>query len=249
MSARCIVSPIRLRAFGRTRMQPIRCISSFSSSPFFFTSFSPSASSSTSTSSASVSSSNSFSQGWHFEVLTPRAMVRIQEKDGELAKSKEKLKTAVADNERLRARALMSKTQAREEAIKQLARDVLEVKDELEQTIRGTRTYLELLSSSSSSSPEEQERQRREQVLVESFFQGVELSHKALLETMSRYGIEKMEPLGCMFDPEFHQGLSELEDATQAPGTVAAVLKDGYTLQGSVIRTAQVSTFKGPEEL
>jgi len=79
-------------------------------------------------------------------------------------------------------------------------------------------------------------------VLLESLCQGVELSHKALMSTLRRYGIEKMEPMGRMLDPELHQGLQEELEDSSTSGTITAVLKDGYTLQGSVLRSAQVST-------
>jgi len=229
MSGRALVSPT-FRSLSRTPLVPFPPLRST------FSTF---------------SSSNPFAtQGYHFEILTPHAIARLREKDSELARSKQSLKQAVADNERLRVRALTVKAQAKEQAMKRLAKDVLDVKDDLELALRGARMYIESLSGEGLREGlregGEEGRRRREEVLLESLYQGVELSHKALLSTLSRYGIEKMEPLGRKFDPDLHQGLQELEDASKAPGTVAAVLKDGYMLEGSVLRTAQVSTFREP---
>jgi molecular chaperone GrpE len=54
------------------------------------------------------------------------------------------------------------------------------------------------------------------------------------------------EPLGEKFDPHFHDGLLQVEDATKTPGTVGMVLKSGYKMHDRCLRAAQVGTVKAP---
>ncbi len=52
--------------------------------------------------------------------------------------------------------------------------------------------------------------------------------------------------MGQKMDPNLHNVLFSMEDATKAPGTISQVLKDGYTLHERVIRPADVGTVKAP---
>jgi molecular chaperone GrpE len=45
------------------------------------------------------------------------------------------------------------------------------------------------------------------------------------LQVFEKHGLERFNPVGEAFDPNQHQAVYEVDDATQAPGTVAVVLK------------------------
>ncbi len=70
--------------------------------------------------------------------------------------------------------------------------------------------------------------------------QGVTLTLRAFLETMKRYGVEPIPALGQPFDPALHEALVQIEDTNTAPGHVAQVLRTGYTVDGDLLRAAQV---------
>ncbi|MBH96315.1 MAG: nucleotide exchange factor GrpE [Gammaproteobacteria bacterium] len=74
--------------------------------------------------------------------------------------------------------------------------------------------------------------------------EGTQMTHKLLLDTISRHGVEPIDPAGEPFDPQQHQAMSAVESADQEPNTVMAVMQKGYTLEGRVIRAAMVVVTK-----
>ena len=74
--------------------------------------------------------------------------------------------------------------------------------------------------------------------------EGTQMTHKLLLDTISRHGVEPIDPAGEPFDPQQHQAMSMVESEDQEPNTVMAVMQKGYTLEGRVIRAAMVVVTK-----
>ncbi len=70
--------------------------------------------------------------------------------------------------------------------------------------------------------------------------EGTQMTHKLLLDTVSRHGVEAIDPAGERFDPQQHQAMSMVESEDQEPNTVTAVMQKGYKLEGRVIRAAMV---------
>ncbi len=70
--------------------------------------------------------------------------------------------------------------------------------------------------------------------------QGVELTLKSFLDTLSKYGVQVIDPAGEEFNPELHEAVGVI-DAPEIPsGHVAKVMQRGYTIDGRVIRPARV---------
>lgn len=70
--------------------------------------------------------------------------------------------------------------------------------------------------------------------------QGVTLTLRSFREAMKRYGVEPVSALGQPFDPTLHEALVQIEDENTAQGHVAQVLRTGYTIDGELLRAAQV---------
>lgn len=72
--------------------------------------------------------------------------------------------------------------------------------------------------------------------------QGVELTCKHYVETLSRHGVKEIPSMGLPFDPVVHQAVA-LVDAReeQAPNTVVAEHEKGYYLHDRVLRPAMVT--------
>lgn len=69
---------------------------------------------------------------------------------------------------------------------------------------------------------------------------GVEMVLGGLRETLSRHGVEAVEPKGEKFDPTRHEALStQPVDGTES-GVVVEVMQKGYTLGDQLIRPARV---------
>jgi len=70
--------------------------------------------------------------------------------------------------------------------------------------------------------------------------QGVELTLKAFLDTLSKYGVQIIDPAGEEFNPELHEAVGVINDPDTPGGHVAKVMQRGYTIDGRVIRPALV---------
>jgi molecular chaperone GrpE len=70
--------------------------------------------------------------------------------------------------------------------------------------------------------------------------QGVAVTLRAFLETMKRHGVEPISAKGRPFDPALHEAVAQIEDANTPSGHVAQVLQTGYTIDGDLLRPAQV---------
>jgi molecular chaperone GrpE len=74
--------------------------------------------------------------------------------------------------------------------------------------------------------------------------EGTQMTHKLLLDTAAKHGVEPINPVGEAFDPQEHQAMSMVESADHEPNTVMAVMQKGYKLEGRVIRAAMVLVTK-----
>ncbi|MES2625827.1 MAG: nucleotide exchange factor GrpE [Pseudomonadota bacterium] len=80
---------------------------------------------------------------------------------------------------------------------------------------------------------------------VKGLSEGVELTLKSFLETLTRFNIVQLNPLGEPFDPQMHQAITTLNNPNVVPNTVIEVMQKGYSLHGRVIRPAMVVVAKG----
>jgi len=69
---------------------------------------------------------------------------------------------------------------------------------------------------------------------------GVLLVFRSLRETLTRNGIETVDPKGEKFDPTLHEALSTQSVEGAEPGTVVEVMQKGYRLGEQLIRPARV---------
>jgi molecular chaperone GrpE len=69
---------------------------------------------------------------------------------------------------------------------------------------------------------------------------GVEMVLNGLRETLSRNGIEVVDPKGDKFDPNRHEALSTQPVEGSESGTVVEVMQKGYVLGEQLVRPARV---------
>ena len=73
---------------------------------------------------------------------------------------------------------------------------------------------------------------------------GVELTEAELVKVFAKFGISKMDIMGQVFDPNYHQVIQEVEDKTKPAGTIIAELQTGYMINGRILREAMVVVTK-----
>ena len=70
--------------------------------------------------------------------------------------------------------------------------------------------------------------------------QGVEMTHRLLLQTLFKYHVKPFDPTGDKFDPNLHEALYQAPVPGKEPGTVLQCQKIGYKIKDRVLRAAQV---------
>jgi molecular chaperone GrpE len=148
----------------------------------------------------------------------------------DLAEMKDRLLRALAEMENLRKRTDREIADSRAYAVTAFARDILNVADNMHRALGALDTEL------------------REKVDagVKGLLDGVELTERELMKVLEKHGVRKLEPLGQKFDPNRHQAMYEMPDASAAPGTVVQVVQAGYTIGDRVLRPALVAVAKSP---
>lgn len=83
---------------------------------------------------------------------------------------------------------------------------------------------------------------------IEQIKEGVDMTLNMFSSLLEKFDIEKINPEGDNFDPEFHQAMSLQETADAAPNSVIAVMQKGYSIAGRLLRPAMVVVAKAPSE-
>ena len=147
----------------------------------------------------------------------------IEQSLDDVEKHKDIAVRAKAESENIRRRAEREVSNASKFALERFAREVLAVVDSLEKA-------LEL--------PVEGEAQK-------SMHEGIQLTYKLLIDTLNKFSIEQISPLGDVFDPGLHEALVMQESEEHEPNSVMHVVQMGYSLNGRLIRPARVVVAKG----
>ncbi len=85
---------------------------------------------------------------------------------------------------------------------------------------------------------------------VESIRQGVELTHRSLMNLMSREGVSRIEADGQPFDPAWHEAVGTVpaQRVGKEPDTVVHVVRPGYRIGDRLLRPARVIVATAGEE-
>lgn len=75
---------------------------------------------------------------------------------------------------------------------------------------------------------------------VANVISGVEMIQKQLLESIRKNGVDIINSMDSIFDPNYHEAVQQLVDDSKPDQTVINELQKGYTLNGKVIRPATV---------
>lgn len=75
---------------------------------------------------------------------------------------------------------------------------------------------------------------------LSAFLKGVEMILAHLYEMLKEYGVKPIEAKGKLFDPNYHEALTQAENKELPEHTVMEELQKGYLMNDRVIRTAKV---------
>jgi molecular chaperone GrpE len=147
----------------------------------------------------------------------------------EVAESRDKMLRTLAEMENLRKRTSREVADARTYGITGFARDVLEIADNLQRALDAVPSEARAAADPG----------------LKALIEGVELTERSLLNALEKHGVRKLDPVGEKFDPNFHQAMFEVPDASVPAGTVVQVVQAGYLIGERVLRPALVAVSKG----
>ena len=147
----------------------------------------------------------------------------------EAAEARDKMLRTLAEMENLRKRTSREVSDARMYGITGFARDVLDIADNLQRALDAVPAEARATADPG----------------LTALIEGVELTERSLHNTLEKYGVKRLDPWGSRFDPNFHQAMFEVPDASVPSGTVVQVVQAGYTIGERVLRPALVGVSKG----
>lgn len=162
------------------------------------------------------------------EIAGPDAST-IAALEAEKSDLKDRLMRALADSENMRRRAERDVADARTYAVTNFARDMLTVADNIRRALE--------------TAPRSEEGQVAD--VFKPLIEGIELTERDLLATLTRHGVKLLRPEGQKFDPNMHQAMFEVPSTEVPSGTVVQVIQSGYAIADRVLRPALVGVAKG----
>ena len=141
----------------------------------------------------------------------------------EIAELKDAWLRARAETENVRRQGQADVARAHKYAIETFAKELLPVRDALEQTLAADAS-----------------------VSIETLKTGAELTLKSLDAAFARAQIAEIDPAGQKFDPHRHEAM-QVVPSHQPPNTVVTVFQKGYLMNDRVLRPALVTVSKAPD--
>ncbi len=152
---------------------------------------------------------------------------QLEVAESTLKEANDKMLRSLAEAENIRRRASLDVENAHKFGIEKIARELLNVVDSLES---GLDTVTE-----------------PDQIQIEHLREGMQLTHKLLLDILAQFQIKQINPKGDIFDPRQHEALTTQPSAEVEPNTVLMVVQKGYMIHDRILRPARVIVAKAPE--
>lgn len=147
-----------------------------------------------------------------------------EEVAGELDELRRRLAYLAAEFDNYRKRIAREKESLVSYGNERLLRAVLPFLDNLERAI----------SQAGSSAP------------AEGLLAGVRLTYDQFLSELRKFGLEQLSAEGELFDPNLHEAIAQIPWEGAPEGTVLSEARKGYTLNGRLLRPAQVTVAAPP---
>jgi len=192
------------------------------------------------------------------EAVSPE-LTKLQAKEEEVLDLTSRLRYLQADFLNLQRNAAREKEQMRDFAITRFASDLLETVDVLALALKSVppsalqppppttdstipksnstsaTTSTPPIGEATASTP-----QKSALAYLIELHEGVDMTHRLLLQTLFKYHVKPFDPTGDVFDPNRHEAMYQAPIAGKEPGTVINCQKIGYTIKDRILRAAQV---------
>ena len=151
--------------------------------------------------------------------------------EDKLKEMEDKLARSYAELENQRRRYEKEKDEAYEFGGMALAKECLNLTDNLE------RSKLSIIND-----------QNLDKNNKDKIIQHIEIIYKDIISTFKKNQIEEIIALGEKFDPNKHQAMIEIEDENKEQGLVVQEIQKGFTLKNRLLRPSLVGVSKKPRK-
>ena len=158
--------------------------------------------------------------------VTPEQLTELKERAARADENWERLLRTSADFDNFKKRSAREKQEAIKYANESLLQKLMPVLDNLEMA----------LSAAQKSGPD----------AGQSLQAGVSMIFQQLKTALAESGLEEVDAVGKLFDPNFHEALSQQETSDVPEGQVVQQLRKGYKLRDRLLRPASVVVAKQP---
>lgn len=163
---------------------------------------------------------NEVVKGEESEVEALRAQVK---------EAQEQMLRSQAEMQNVRRRAEIDVEKAHKFALEKFVKELLPVADSLEKAVEST------------------EGKENDGELVASIREGVDMTLNLFMNSLGKFNVEQLNPVGEPFDPQQHEAMSMVPSPDAEPNSIVAVVQKGYLLNGRVVRPAMVVVAKAED--
>jgi molecular chaperone GrpE len=157
------------------------------------------------------------------ETEVDKEVEKYGELEGRLGEAEERVLRTAADAENFKKRLQREKEEQTRYSNEAFMRELLPVIDNLERALKHSQA------------------ESNQEGLVD----GLKMTLKGFIEAMARFGCTQVEAVGKVFDPNFHEAVSQEESENhEANNTVLRELQKGYLLKERLLRPAMVVVSK-----
>lgn len=146
--------------------------------------------------------------------------------EGKMQELQEQVLRAQAEMQNVRRRAEIDVEKAHKFALEKFVKELLPVADSLEKAVESTGGQGETTE------------------LVASIREGAEMTLSLFMNSLKKFNVEQLDPVGEPFDPQQHEAMSMVPSPGAEPNSVVAVVQKGYTLNKRLVRPAMVVVAK-----
>jgi len=144
---------------------------------------------------------------------------QLADANAEVQNNRDALLRMRADMENMRKRQARELENAHKYGLDKMAMELLPVRDTLELGVAAAQA---------------------DEAELGKIVEGTELTLKMLTQSLEKFNIVEVDPVGEKFDPDLHQAISVQEGTDKPANTVLNVMQKGYTLNERLLRPAMV---------
>ena len=166
----------------------------------------------------------------HNENIEKEDEKKVVAPEDKIKELEDKLTRAFAEMENQRRRYEREKDDAFEYGGFTFARETLNLLDNLDRSKISLENDVKLKNSDS----------------LKKIFEHLDIIKKDMVSIFKKNNIEQIETINKKLDPNFHQAMMEVEDASKDPGTIVQEIQTGFMMKDRLLRPALVAVSKKP---